>query len=66
MVEFNENGAMKAKNYTVDCVVGGKEHRLIIVITNNECIFFANDGARKHGLEKETHFYNQQDKASGS
>ena len=44
MIEFNENSAMKAKNYPDDCAVGGEERRPIIVITHDECTFSANDG----------------------
>ena len=44
MVEFNKDGAMKAKDYPVDCAVGGEERRPIIVITHDECTFSANDG----------------------
>lgn len=44
MVEFDENGAMKTKKYPVDFLVGGDEHRPIVVITHDECTFFANDG----------------------
>ena len=44
IVEFNEDGAMKAKDYPVDSAVGGEERRPIIVITHDECTFSANDG----------------------
>ena len=47
MVEFNEDGAMKAKEYPVDYVVGGDKRRPIIKITHDECTFSANDGAQK-------------------
>ena len=47
IVEFNENGAMKAKDYPVNYIVGEEKCRLIIVITYDECTFFANDGIQK-------------------
>ena len=47
MVEFNEDDAMKAKDYPVDCAVKGEKCRPIIVITHDEYTFFANDGVRK-------------------
>lgn len=47
MAEFNENGAMKAKNYPVDCAVGGEKRRPIIIITYDEYTFSANDGVQK-------------------
>ena len=47
MIEFNEDGAKKAKHYPVDCVVGDKKRYPIIVITHNECTFSANDGVCK-------------------
>ena len=47
MVEFNKNGAMKAKDYLVDCVIGGEKYCPIIIITHDECTFSANDGVRK-------------------
>lgn len=43
MVKFNENSAIKAKDYPVDNVVEDKERCLIDVITYNECIFSANN-----------------------
>lgn len=47
MVEFNEDGTMKDKEYPLDCAVGGGIRRPIIVITHDECTFSANDGIRK-------------------
>ena len=43
MVEFNEDGAIKAKNYPIDCAVGGEERCPIIIINNDEYTFSAND-----------------------
>lgn len=43
MVEFNEDGTMKDKEYPLDCAVGGGIRRPIIVITHDECTFSAND-----------------------
>ena len=47
MVEFNEDGVMKAKDYPVDCIVEDEECRPIIIINHNEYIFFANNGVQK-------------------
>lgn len=47
MVEFNENGTMKVKDYLVDCAVRGEECRTIIIITHDECTFSRNDGVQK-------------------
>ena len=44
MVEFNEDGLIKAKDYLVDGTVGGEERCPIIVITYDECTFSANNG----------------------
>lgn len=44
IIEFNKDGAIKAKDYLVDYAVGGEERRSIIIITYNKCIFSANDG----------------------
>ena len=44
MVEFNEDGAMKANNYPVDCIVEDEERHPIIVINHNEYTFSANNG----------------------
>ena len=38
---------MKTKNYPVNCIGGGEKRRPIIVITYDECTFFANDGVQK-------------------
>ena len=43
IVEFNKDGAMKAKD-PIDYIMRGEKHRPIIVITHNECTFSANDG----------------------
>lgn len=47
LVEFKEDGTMKDKNYPLDCAVGGKNRRPIIVITYDECTFSANGGIPK-------------------
>ena len=35
MVKFDEYGAMKAKEYLIDCAVGGDERQPVIVITHD-------------------------------
>ena len=52
IVEFDEDGAIKPKVYSLDCVVGGNDWRSIIVITHNECTFSANDRIRKAWAQK--------------
>lgn len=47
MIEFNENGAKKAKNYPVNCAIKEEKRHLIIVITYDKCTFSANDGIQK-------------------
>lgn len=47
LVEFNEDGTMKEKDYPANCAVGGCDRRPVIVITHDECTFSANDGIRK-------------------
>ena len=47
MVEFEEDGAMKAKTYLSDCKIGGPNQCSIVVITHDECTFSANDGIQK-------------------
>ena len=47
MVEFNEDGAIKVKDYPSNCIIGDKERRPIIIINYNEYTFFTNDGVRK-------------------
>ena len=47
MVEFFEDDMMKSKIYPSNCKVGGENRQPIIVITHDECTFFANDGVRK-------------------
>ena len=47
LVEFEEDGSMKTKNYPDDCAVGGNIRRPVIVITHDECTFSANDGIRR-------------------
>lgn len=52
LVEFEADGAMKPKTYPLDCIVGGHEQRLVIVITHDECTFSANDGKRTVWMKK--------------
>ena len=47
IVEFNEDNAIKAKNYPVHYAVGGEKRNLIIVITYDDCIFSATNGVQK-------------------
>ena len=47
LVEFEEDGSMKVKNYPDNCVVGGDVRRPDIVITHNKCTFSTNDGIQK-------------------
>ena len=43
IVEFEEDGTMKAKTDPSDCAIGGPNRRPIVVITHDECTFFANN-----------------------
>lgn len=45
--EFNEDGAIKTKDYSVNYVIEGEERRPIIIITYDEYTFSANDGIWK-------------------
>ena len=47
LVEFEEDGSMKTKNYPNDCAVGGNIRRPVIVITHDEYTFSANDRIRR-------------------
>lgn len=42
LVKFEKNGAMKFKVYLSDCVVGGNNWWLVIIITYDKYIFLAN------------------------
>ena len=46
-VEFSDEGSILPKVYPDDCEVGGSDRRPIIMITNDESTFSANDGCRK-------------------
>lgn len=43
IVEFDKDGAIKAKEYSVDCVMRGCECQPIVIITHDKCIFFSNN-----------------------
>ncbi len=45
--KFNKNGAIKVKNYLVNCTVEKEKRCLIIIITHDKCTFFANDRIQK-------------------
>ena len=43
LVEFKEDGIIKDKNYSLDCIVRGEDYCPVIVITHDKCIFSVND-----------------------
>lgn len=47
IVEFEKDGAIKAKTYPSDCAVRGLNQRPIVVITHDECRFSRNDSIQK-------------------
>lgn len=47
LVKFEEDGSIKTKEYPDDCAVGRDKRRPVIVITDDECTFSANDGIQK-------------------
>lgn len=47
IVEFNENSAMKVKNYLIDYIVRGEKCCSINVIIHDGYIFSVNDGTQK-------------------
>ena len=51
LVEFEEDGSIKTKEYPDDCAVGGDKRRPVIVITHDGCTFLANDGIWKTGTQ---------------
>lgn len=65
MVEFEEDGAMKAKTYPFDCAIGGPNRRPIVVITHDECTFSANDGIRKTWIRKGDAFLRPKGRGQG-
>ena len=46
-VEFSDDGSKLSKTDPKNCVVGGLDQRLIIMITHDESTFSANDGRQK-------------------
>jgi hypothetical protein len=65
MVEFNENGSMKPKEYPNDCRVGGPDRQPIIFITHDESIFSANDGRRQAWMRENHIFLRPKGKGKG-
>ena len=65
MVEFEEDGAIKAKTYPSDCAVEGPNQRPIVVITHDECTFSANDGIRKAWIRKGDTFLRPKGRGQG-
>ena len=47
IIEFEKNGAMKDNIYPSNCAVYSNDRCPIIVITHDECTFFANNRIRK-------------------
>lgn len=42
-MEFSKDGSILPKNYFKDCVIGGYNKKLIIIIIYNENIFLTNN-----------------------
>lgn len=53
MVEFDKDGAIRAKKYLINYVVEGDERRPVIVITNNKYTFSINHKIQKAWTQKE-------------
>lgn len=47
LVEFEEDGSMKAKSYPDNCAVEGNIRRPVIIITHNGYTFSTNNGIGK-------------------
>ena len=65
MVKFDENGAMKPEVYSSDCAVKEENRRPIIIITHDDCTFFANDGVRKAWIQKTDTFLQPKSQGQG-
>ena len=58
MAEFEENDAMKPKNYSSDYKVRSDDCRPIIVITYDECTFSAHDEIQRAWTRIRDIYYN--------
>lgn len=47
IVKFNQDKIIKPKLYLFDYVVGRENHWLVVVITQNKCIFFVNNRVQR-------------------
>lgn len=47
LVRFSKNGSIISKEYPENCIMGGLNMWLVIIITHNESMFLANDGQKK-------------------
>ena len=65
LIKFREDGIIKEKDYSLDCIVGGKNHQPIIVITHNECIFSTNNSIRKTWTQVDETFLQSKDRRQG-
>lgn len=62
LVEFNEDGRMKNKEYPLDCAIKGAHRRLVIVITHDERVPSPQMMVLKeHGQKKVTVFFAQKE-----
>lgn len=43
LIEFEKDRSIKTKKFPDNCTIKGDKYCLVIVITYNECIFFANN-----------------------
>lgn len=65
IVEFEDDGLIKAKIYPEDCEIGGLERRPIIIITHDESIFQSNDGRHQGWLYQNHQFIRPKGKGQG-
>lgn len=65
LVEFEEDGLIKNKEYPADCEVWNTNCRPIILITHDECIFSANDEICKAWTQKEDTFLQPKGRGQG-
>ena len=65
LVEFNEDGTMKAKEYPFDCAIRGANRQPVIIITHDESTFSANDGIRRAWTRKGNSFLRPKGRGQG-
>lgn len=66
LFKFNEDGTIKDKKYSLDCVIKNANWRLVIIIIYDKSNFFANNNIQKAQTRKDDNFLSSKKRRQGT